>query len=90
MSLNAYTYIYMYMSTRNITITEEAYEKLKIRKDERESFTDVIIRLTNKGDIMKFAGILSEKEADELEKNINDLWGGYDKRLENIKKRLSK
>lgn len=34
------------MSSKNITITEEAYERLAEYKREGESFTDVVLRLT--------------------------------------------
>lgn len=35
------------MASKNITITEDAYERLKRFKREDESFSDVIRRLTN-------------------------------------------
>ncbi|WP_049927190.1 antitoxin VapB family protein [Halopiger goleimassiliensis] len=34
------------MGTKSLTITEEAYERLKAHKREDESFTDTILRLT--------------------------------------------
>ena len=34
------------MASKNITITEEAYDRLAEAKREDESFTDVIVRLT--------------------------------------------
>jgi len=35
------------MGTKNISLTEEAYERLKERKESGESFTDVVLRLTS-------------------------------------------
>jgi predicted CopG family antitoxin len=35
------------MGTKNISLTDEAYERLRDRKGEGESFTDVILRLTS-------------------------------------------
>ena len=60
------------MPTRTISITEEAYERLKIRKEKNESFTDVINRMTGKRSIMELAGILSKEEGEKLEKYIKD------------------
>lgn len=36
------------MAHKTLTISEEAYKRLLKEKMERESFTDVVIRLTNK------------------------------------------
>ncbi|PSP44669.1 hypothetical protein BRC69_07835, partial [Halobacteriales archaeon QH_6_66_25] len=33
------------MSSKNITITEDAYERLKALKREDESFSDLVVRL---------------------------------------------
>ena len=60
------------MATKTISITEEAYERLKTRKAENESFTDVINRISGKRSLMELAGVLSKGEADKLEKNIKE------------------
>lgn len=39
-------YLYTYVASKNITITEETYEKLRAHKRADESFSDVIERLT--------------------------------------------
>ncbi len=44
------------MASKNITVTEDAYERLKAMKRENESFSDVITRLTETADPMAFAG----------------------------------
>ena len=38
--------MYVYMGSKNITVTEEAYERLKAHKRAGESFTDVVLRLS--------------------------------------------
>lgn len=60
------------MATKTISITEEAYERLKMMKEQKESFTDVINRLTGKRSIMELAGILSKEQAEKLEKHIRE------------------
>lgn len=51
------------MGTKSLTITEEAYERLKEHKREGESFTDTILRLTgNERDPMKGFGALEDVE----------------------------
>jgi predicted CopG family antitoxin len=41
---NTSTYTYVRMSTKTITITEDAYNRLKSRKGENESFSQVIVK----------------------------------------------
>ena len=60
------------MATKTISITEEAYERLKAVKSDNESFSDIINKITKKTDIRKFFGILSKKAADEMEKIIKE------------------
>lgn len=38
------------MGTKTISLGEEAYERLKSRKREGESFTDVVLRLTEENE----------------------------------------
>lgn len=58
------------MATKTISITEEAYARLFNRKGNNESFSEVINRITNKVNLLEFAGILNEKEGKKLEENI--------------------
>jgi len=55
------------MSTKTISLDEEAYERLRAHKREGESFSDVIKRMLNERSWTEVAGILSESEAEELE-----------------------
>ena len=58
--------------TKVISISDDAYEKLKRLKNER-SFSEIIVELSskkNETDLMNFAGSISEKEADNIKKEI--------------------
>jgi len=51
------------MATKTLTITEEAYERLKAHKREGESFTDTVLRLTEANqDVMRGFGRLADDE----------------------------
>jgi predicted CopG family antitoxin len=60
------------MATKTISITEEACSRLKARKENNESFSEVINKITNKVNILDFAGILSKKEVGVIDKNIKE------------------
>jgi hypothetical protein len=42
--------------SKNITVTEDAYNRLKALKRDDESFSDLVVRLTENTDPMAFAG----------------------------------
>lgn len=51
------------MGTKTLTITEEAYERLRAHKRDDESFTDTILRITGDDrDVMKGFGAMSDVE----------------------------
>ena len=51
------------MGTKSLTITDEAYDRLKEHKQEGESFTDTILRLTGSDrDVMKGFGAMRDVE----------------------------
>ncbi len=58
--------------TKVISISDEAYERLKRLKNEM-SFSEIIVELTmekNKDNLMKFAGALTDGEAEKIKKSI--------------------
>ena len=69
-----YTCIHIHMSTKTISITDEAYGILKAKKEEEaESFSEVIVRLAGRKKLASFAGILSEESAGKLEEDIKEI-----------------
>ncbi|QSG09017.1 antitoxin VapB family protein [Halapricum desulfuricans] len=60
------------MATKTISLDEEAYERLKARKMEGESFSETVKRLAGERSWNEVAGILSEDEAADLEAAIED------------------
>lgn len=75
------------MATKNISITEEAYARLAVLRRDRESFSEIIKRITHARNIMQFAGILSKNSADALEKTIALQRALYKK---NLKERITR
>ncbi len=60
------------MSTKTISLREDAYKRLKNLKKENESFTDLIKRLCSGVKLKDFHGILEEEAAEEIEKIIRE------------------
>jgi len=58
---------------KKITITKEAYDALNALRGDRETFSDVILRIAKRRpSLQEFAGILSEESGDELERIIKE------------------
>jgi len=63
----------MFMSTKTLTIMEDAYKLLIDNKLEKESFSEEIRRIIlkkNKKKLIDFFGILSEKEGEDILKSL--------------------
>jgi predicted CopG family antitoxin len=76
--------MYIVMATKCITITTGAYERLAGLKEGKDSFSDVINRLTAKGSLLDLVGLLSNKEANTLKTHIKELRDHSRKRMEHI------
>lgn len=59
------------MSTKTISITEDAYNILKAKKDSNESFSEIIVKLSGKRELSSFYGVITEESAEILKKNIH-------------------
>ena len=58
------------MATKTISITKEAYERLKAREKEGESFSVGVQKIASKRSLLEIAGSLSKEEALKVEKEI--------------------
>ncbi len=84
----------------NISLTEEAYNYLKMLKGKDKSFSDVIadmkesgcVRKGSKEAIMKFFGGLKDKGIDwnEKEKRMKEFREEFNKRMDNTRKEMRK
>lgn len=77
------------MATKTITITEDAYNRLANLKKSNESFSDVIQKITAKHTILDLYGLLSESQADAIEKEIAAMRTQTNKRSDSIVRELS-
>ena len=65
-----YVYVHTDMATKTITITKEAYDRLQSRKEHDESFSDVILRLTERRPLTDFVGMLEPSSVDAIRRAI--------------------
>lgn len=62
------------MATKTITIMDDAYNLLLSRKNNNESFSEVIRKMAGKkGDIMRLAGAWKHLTSEEVEKRKSDI-----------------
>lgn len=61
------------MGTKNIAISDEAYQRLRALKKSGESFTDVIERITLSRGILELAGMLSKAEGRDVSRRVEEL-----------------
>lgn len=83
------TYVYMGETEyRNVRLTEEAYRRLKSRKQPGESFSDTVERIAGERSLLDLAGILSEEEAEEMHEAIREDEDRSRERLDRLVDRL--
>ncbi|MDO9517692.1 MAG: antitoxin VapB family protein [Methanosarcinaceae archaeon] len=83
------------MKSKTITISDHAYNILKRRRHQNETFDDAIVRMEHQlsrkkasVEIMNFAGVLSERSAVEITHAIEELRTKVDREfIEQTKKR---
>jgi len=90
--LYTHTHTHTHMATKNISITEDAYELLARHKRLNESFSEVIREhFTKKKHLLDFAGMWSdipEKEWNEFENKVKsvrtDMNSSFKKRINEL------
>jgi predicted CopG family antitoxin len=77
------------MGTKNISISDEAYTRLASQKKPKESFTDVVNRLTGRRSVLELRGLLSKKEGRNMLREIEEMRSRSRRRLSaNTKKMI--
>ena len=61
---------YRSMASKTISITKEAYDRLKARKGPDESFSDVVLRLTERRPLAEYAGMLSKSSVKAIREAV--------------------
>ena len=84
-----HTQIYTELATKNIAISEEAYQRLKALKKPGESFTEVIERMTRSRDMQDLAGVLSKEQASAVSGEVREMRERTSRRLQRTIERLS-
>lgn len=56
--------------SKNVRLSEEAYDRLEAHKREGETFSDVVLRLAGERSLLDLAGILTDEQAAALEAAI--------------------
>ena len=72
-----HVYTYIDMASKNISITQEAYEALLRQKKNKESFTETILRITTKsGKLADCFGAwkMTEEEEKTLQSELSEGW----------------
>ena len=77
------------LGTKNIAISEEAYQRLKALKRPGESFTEVIERVTRSRGILDLTGVLSKEQGRAVSEEVREMRERGSHRLQRTIERLS-
>lgn len=77
------------MGSKNIAISDEAYERLKSLKKPGESFTELIERMTRSRGVADLAGLLTAAEGLEAKRRVAELRKASSRRLSGAEVRMA-
>ena len=77
------------MATKSVTIKESAYEILKSRKENNESFSDVIERIARRRPLTDLNDVVSKSEGENIAEEVEKVREEMEEELENRSKRIS-
>jgi predicted CopG family antitoxin len=70
--------------SKSIRLSDEAYERLAARKEDDETFSDVVLRLAGERSLLDIAGILDDEEADALRDAVEERRERRERELDEI------
>lgn len=77
------------MGSKTISVSDEAYARLKAKKKPGESFSDTINRLTAKKRLSEIAGVLDEEDIKVIEKAVAAIRSQSRERISELVKEMS-
>ena len=76
------------MTTKTLTITEDAYERFAKHKGKHESFSDVIVKNFPKHSLLELGGIFTPEEVSALRQRVTENRKLSRERMQRIAKRV--
>lgn len=61
------------MGSKNVRLDEDVYERIKSKKRPDETFSEAIDRLTGGASLLELTAILSDEEADDFRRVVEDV-----------------
>lgn len=77
------------MGSKTISVSDEAYARLKALKRPNESFSDTINRLTGRKRLSEIAGVLDDEDIEVIERAVASIRTRSRERLANMATELS-
>ncbi|ELZ41267.1 hypothetical protein C463_13519 [Halorubrum californiense DSM 19288] len=72
------------MSTRNVRLDEDVYERIKSEKRPNETFSETVERLIGGASLLDLAEILSDEKADEFRRAIDESDGAGTREVDEL------